>query len=297
MKRITTLITVFVSAVAFGTDVFLQMENDALIQEDNDYSHGTMLEIIDDYKIHYKLQQNMYTPSDLKATEHIPGDRPYSGLLLGGVGYEFQNDMESPWTHYAELNFGMIGPASMCKETQSMIHKLLDCRKPKGWDNNQIHNEFVVNAEWWTRYNYYLCDYVALVPKAGVAVGTIEDFAELGGDIKVGYHLRHEYGNNIMFSQSANKQGSWLDKLSCYVFAGASEKYVLYNHMLEGSMFNHKDDDINVSIEPFVWEFRCGAVIQYDRFYAGYCAVFRGDEFKHQPNAPDYGMIRLGWTF
>lgn len=77
----------------------------------------------------------MYAPSDLRRKDHIKGDRPYCGMIYGGVGYEFFKDPWSAWTHYGELDFGMIGPAAGCKQTQKFIHKILHCRDPQGWDN------------------------------------------------------------------------------------------------------------------------------------------------------------------
>ncbi len=87
----------------------------------------------------------MYAPSDLRREDHIVGDRPYAGVIYGGVGYEFFRDHNLYWTHYGELDFGMIGPAAFCGHTQKFIHKILNCRDPKGW-HNQLHNEFVVNG-------------------------------------------------------------------------------------------------------------------------------------------------------
>ena len=34
----------------------------------------------------------MYAPSDLRKKDHIKGDRPYCGMIYGGVGYEFFKD-------------------------------------------------------------------------------------------------------------------------------------------------------------------------------------------------------------
>lgn len=42
----------------------------------------------------------MYAPSDLKRKDHIEGDRPYAGLIYGGVGYDFFRDYNPNWTHY-----------------------------------------------------------------------------------------------------------------------------------------------------------------------------------------------------
>jgi len=77
----------------------------------------------------------MYAPSDLKRSNHIKGDRPYAGLIYGGVGYEFFRDYNPFWTHYGEIDFGMIGPAAFAGHTQSFIHKILNCKDPKGWHN------------------------------------------------------------------------------------------------------------------------------------------------------------------
>ena len=115
-----------------------------------------------------------------------------------------------------------------------------------GWDN-QLHNEFVVNGQWWTKYNWYLCEYIALVPRAGVLAGTVQDAAELGCDLKIGWNLKNDVGNNLMFSSSIHEKAkSFFDKLSIYGYIGADERYYLYNHFLQGTLFGHRDDGLDV---------------------------------------------------
>jgi hypothetical protein len=261
---------------------YFTMENDTFLRkDDSDYTHGTKFEVVDDNRFHYMISQTMYAPPDLREKHHIPGERPYAGMLIGGIGYEFFQDPYSPWTHYGELDFGMIGPAAMCKDTQTAIHKLLGCRKPDGWDD-QLHNEFVVNGQWWTKYNWSINDWIVLVPKGGVAAGTIQDFGEVGADLKIGYNIRPTPNNEMLFSAPAPR-GNWKwSKLSAYAYCGASERYYLYNHILEGTMFGHRDDDLKVDIERFVTEMRAGFVLKYDRFFATYYAIFRTDEYRHQ---------------
>jgi len=296
MKR-ALLASVFalIGSLSYGLDAYFTFENDALNSAgDNDYTHGTELKLVSDDGWLYRVAQTMYAPSDLKREDHIVGDRPYCGMLIGGIGRELFKDDKSPWTHYAELDFGMIGPAAGCKETQTMVHKLLNCKKPMGWDN-QLHNEFVVNGQWWTKYNWYVTKWLAIVPRAGIAAGTIQDFAEVGCDVKLGWNIKPTVNNDIIFS--APKEGSWASMLTAYVFAGVGERFYLYNHILEGSMFGHKDDGLDVDINRFVTEFKFGAVVRYDRLFATYYVVMRTDEFKHQPNSPDYGGLGFGWTF
>ena len=289
--------------LCFAAQFNLILENDTFLPDkslgrgDHDYTHGTCLEFIDDDFMHYKLSQNMYAPSDLSRVDHIEGDRPYAGLIYGGVGYEFFKSYNPYWTHYGELDFGMVGPAAFCGHTQKFIHRILNCRDPKGW-HNQLHNEFVVNGQWWEKYNYYICDYVALIPRAGILAGTIQDAIEVGCDLKIGWNLKNDVGNSIMFSASQNnKAKSFLDKLSVYGYVGVDERYYLYNHILEGSFIRNRDKGLDVDIEPFVGELQFGMGIQYCHFIAKYYMTIRQHEFEHQKHSPNYAGLSFGWSW
>lgn len=291
------------SFACFASQFTATLENDCFMPDkslgkgDHDYTHGTGFEYVDNNFIHYKASQNMYAPSDLKRYDHIVGDRPYAGIIYGGVGYEFFKDYNPDWTHYGELDFGMIGPAAFAGHTQSFIHKILNCKDPKGW-HNQLHNEFVVNGQWWEKYNYYICDYVALVPRVGVLAGTIQDAVEAGCDLKVGWNLKNDVGNSMMFSASRDsKAKKFFDKLSIYGYVGVDERYYLYNHFLEGSFIRDKDKDLDVNIEPFVGEIQCGIGLQYEHIIARYYMCFRQDEFEGQKHAPNYGGLAIGWSW
>ena len=149
MKKLLLSIAFLAVWVCHGLESYFTLENDSMAPlgpSDDDFTNGARLELIDDARWHYMLSQTMYAPHDLSAKHHIPGDRPYAGMLIGGVGYELFQNPQSPWTHYAELDFGMIGPAAMCKDTQAMVHKLLDCKKHEGWDDER-HGETVVHGQ------------------------------------------------------------------------------------------------------------------------------------------------------
>ena len=304
MKNIAFLWMMLLSCMSFGSQLNLIFENDCFLPDkslgkgDHDYTHGTGFEYIDNNFIHYKAGQNMYAPSDLRRKDHIVGDRPYAGIIYGGIGYEFFRDYVPEWTHYGELDFGMIGPAAFAGHTQKVIHKILNCRDPKGW-HNQLHNEFVVNGQWWEKYNWYLCDYVALVPRVGVLAGTIQDAVEVGCDLKIGWNLKNDVGNSMMFSSSREKRHSWLDDLQAYIYVGVDERYYLYNHFLEGSFIRSKDRDQNldVDIEPFVGEIQGGACLRYKQFIVKYYMTCRQKEFKHQQHSPNYAGLSFGWCW
>ena len=302
MKKILLIIVASFSISLFASQVNLTLENDVFMptkslgKGDHDYTHGTGFEYISDNFLHYKLGQNMYAPSDLKRKDHIEGDRPYAGIIYGGVGYEFFRDYDAFWTHYGEIDFGMIGPAAFAGHTQKFIHKILGCRDPKGW-HNQLHNEFVVNGQWWEKYNWYFCDYVALVPRVGILAGTIQDAIEVGCDLKIGWNLKNDVGNNMMFSAAPGQHHSQLDDLQAYMYVGADERYYLYNHFLEGSFIRNRDKGLDVPIEHFVGEIQCGFCLSFKSFIVKYYLTFRQDEFKHQKHAPNYGGLVFGWSW
>ena len=105
----------FTSVSALAAQFNATIENDALMKAgDNDYTHGTGFEFIDDSFMHYKLGQNMYAPSDLRRSDHIEGDRPYAGIIYGGVGYEFFKTFNPYWTHYGELDFWNDWSSGFC---------------------------------------------------------------------------------------------------------------------------------------------------------------------------------------
>lgn len=190
----------------------------------------------------------------------------------------------------------MIGPSAHAGEVQRWVHEWRHCRKPEGWDN-QLHDEFCVNFQWWTKYHWFITDWIALIPRAGVFAGSIQDGAELGCDLKIGYNIRKDAGNNVMFSATAAKSSSFWDNVSIYAFVGPDGRYYLYNHILEGSLFNDKDDDLKVDILPFVGEIQCGAGLEVYGFFVKYYAVFRTHEFRNQKSSPDYGGLVLGYSF
>lgn len=299
MKTKLILTCVILINTVYGNMISLTLENDTfkMPSSDDDYTHGTTFEYVDDSFMHYKFQQNMYAPSDLKRKDHIKGDRPYAGMLIGSAGYDFFRDFNPFWTHYGEVNFGMIGPAAFAGHTQRMVHRILGCRKPEGW-HNQLHNEFVVNVQWWEKYNWYLCDYVALVPRAGVLAGTIQDAIEAGCDLKVGWNLKNDSGNSMMFSAPSNpSKKSFFDKLGAWTYIGADERYYLYNHILEGSFIRNRDKGLDVPIEPFVGELQWGMCLQYENFTARYYMCVRQHEYKHQKHSPNYAGLSFSWSW
>ena len=95
------------------------------------------------YSVSYGIIQGMFTPSDLDTDQLVVDDRPYAGVLLWQAKLRhYDNDIATSLA----LNLGVVGPASLAQETQSMIHAVIDARDPQGWDN-QLENEPVFRSK------------------------------------------------------------------------------------------------------------------------------------------------------
>jgi len=97
----------------------------------------------------------------------------------------------------------------------------------------------------------------------------------------------------------AYKKSTFWERLTVYAFFGGDCRYYLYNHFLEGSLFNSKDKDVTVDIEPFVGEMCFGAYLEIYGVFVKWYGVIRTHEYKTQTEAPDYGGLNIGyrWNF
>ena len=70
-------------------------------------------------RLAYSIGQDMYTPSNIFATNLITNDRPYAGWLYASSGLVSSTETE---LERLELTLGMVGPSSKAYETQKSIH-------------------------------------------------------------------------------------------------------------------------------------------------------------------------------
>lgn len=93
----------------------------------------------------YRFGQQIYTPEDSEAEALIEDDRPYAGLLFGGVSL-LNNTQHGGWRMAESLHIdvGIVGPASRAGKLQRDFHEWITADDPNGWDN-QLENELIAN--------------------------------------------------------------------------------------------------------------------------------------------------------
>jgi len=136
-------------------------DNDFFSSTDRQYSQGIYIELITPVikkspvskvliplknGVHYygiRIEQDIFTPSNIGYDSIIAGERPYSGVLLLEHNLISINTMNKQRLN-TSLDLGIIGPAAKAEEEQRAVHKMINNGLPLGW-KYQIANDFVVN--------------------------------------------------------------------------------------------------------------------------------------------------------
>ncbi len=251
----------------------------------------------------FALGQNIYTPSDTDSYELIESDRPYAGWLYLGLGVVWKDEVVR---NSLVLNLGVVGPWSYAQETQRLIHDLRGFDHPNGWDN-QLGNEigFVVSYErlWrWPKHERRSGLDWELLPHAGVSLGNVSTYVNLGGELRAGLNLPDDFGTASIGPAATTStpvdgviaaDRSRFD-IGAYLFARVDGRAVGRNIFLDGNTFSNSH---SVDTNPLVADVSAGAAINYKNTKLAYALVYRTKEFKGQDDAQVFGTVSLNWTF
>jgi lipid A 3-O-deacylase len=90
------------------------------------------------------LMQLMYTPDDISSTAYQPDDYPYSGALIAIHSLYSYNPVKK-YDFQTELVAGILGPAALDQQTQTLVHHLIHYIRPMGW-SHQFQNAPLLNV-------------------------------------------------------------------------------------------------------------------------------------------------------
>ncbi len=249
------------------------------------------------------LGQNIYTPVNTVASALIVNDRPYAGWLYLGVGVVWKDEF---FRNSLVLDIGVIGSWSYAQQTQGLIHDLRGFDKPNGWDN-QLNDEvgFTLAYERVWRFPRVIersgCGWEVL-PHAGVALGTVRTFANVGGELRAGFNLPDDYGtpsigpgattSTPVDGQIAAYRAKF--DLGAYLFTRVDGRAVARNIFLDGSTYS---DSHSVDKYPFVADLSAGLAVNIKNTKIAYALVYRTKEFKGQDEGQVFGTVSVNWIF
>lgn len=315
------------SSAGAGSSLRLEYDNDALVNSDNKFTNGASVQwhsnVGDewqdvrrpewmkfgrhlpglsapglDYRIGLAVGQNIQSPSDLSATEPIPGDVPYAGALgfeLNWIGFN-----DDSFRGYA-LIAGVVGPASGGEAVQKWVHDWIGAEEPRGWDN-QLPNEPVVNfnamfKEKLLRFRPGSRWSGDLTLTGGFGVGTALTFGEVAAEVRAGRNLPYGFafvpdpiGRSIAYDATVPSSG----EDSLYVSLMMRRVYTQHFIFTDGSLFQ---DTPSVATDPWRWQLvtglhwtrgRFGLHVSFWDSSASLRTPFRG-------SGNDFGTIAFEW--
>ncbi|GJL78863.1 MAG: membrane protein [Nitrospinaceae bacterium] len=251
-------------------------------------------------RISFILGQNIFTPDDIARSDLIENDRPYAGWLYLGAGFVTEGGENVKFMENLEINLGVVGPAALGEEIQTEWHRLIDVKRPKGWDN-QLKNEpglilfyerklpLRPRSKNWNK----LIDFT---PSAGFALGNVATYFAAGLTLRIGYNIPNDYGPpRIRPGLSGSGFFTPKSRFTWYVFAGVEGRAVGRNIFLDGNSYQ---DSHSVDKKTLVGDLQVGFVVTlFHNFRAGFTNVFRTKEFDGQPEEDEFGSINVSYRW
>lgn len=255
------------------------------------------------YKLGFSLGQNLYTPVDTQTAVYQPDDRPYAAWLYAGIAFhvlypEALSGRASRLDVY-EINFGVVGPAALGEDTQRGFHDLIDADEVFGWDN-QIHNEPGVNLIYERKYRYSTPDArtgwgADFIPHVGLSVGNVFTYANLGAEIRVGWHLPADFGSNLIRpSGDSNSDGVQRARFGLFFFTAVDGRAVARDITLDGNTFR---DSPSIDKKPFVGDLYAGVGLAFTHWQIRYAQAYRTKEFARQNDQQSFGSISVSYLY
>ncbi|HTI71275.1 MAG TPA: lipid A deacylase LpxR family protein, partial [Candidatus Limnocylindria bacterium] len=235
------------------------------------------------------LSQDIYTPADIQALIPPPDDRPYAGYLYTTL-YLQKRGRTGRGTEELDqwsLDLGIVGPPALGELAQNTVHRLRGFDTAKGW-GSQLHTEPAVNLHYLRTLRYTTSIGQGLqadfLPQYGVTGGTTYDFAEVGGQVRLGWNLADDFGrrcNQETLPGAGGRSDTDGHGFSIYGLLGLDGRAVAHNTLLEGNLFQ---ESRSVKIRHFVGEVKAGVGLGWGRWELAYIQSLRSKEYVRQPS-------------
>ncbi len=246
----------------------------------------------------YRFGQQMYTPEDIETEALVEDDRPYAGLLFGGVSL-FNHSQHEGWrlAESLHLDAGIVGPASGAGALQKNYHEWIGADDPKGW-HNQLANEPIIGIAYeraWVMQEHLAELDIEYGPTAGFALGNLYTYASSGLGLRLGKGLDRSFGiPSVAPAQSGRSSFRRDHGFTWYLFTALEGRYMAHNLLLDGNTF---EDSHSVERREWVADFQAGLALTWDRWQLTYTYLLRSEEFEEQDDLDHFGSLMLSFWF
>jgi hypothetical protein len=241
------------------------------------------------------LGQSIYTARRVSSRSPPRDDRPFAGWLYlsFGLAAVAPRDLLA-----AELSLGVIGPASLADQTQSLVHTLIGVGDVDGW-NRQIGLRpaglLSLERRWALRTELAPGLEVDLVPALGANLGNVQTAAAAGLLARIGHDLSIDFGPARLRPALSGigvfrPPESW----SLYAFVGAEGRAIAWDATLDGN----DEGYWRIDREPFVLELSAGAGVAYRALRLSFTSIVQSATFDEQSDKPfAFGSMQLSIAF
>jgi len=251
----------------------------------------------------FSLGQNIYTPRDLSVEALIEDDRPYAGWTYFAAALHSKN---FNLLNTLEASIGILGPSSLAEQSQKLFHKWLDDEEPKGWEN-QLEDELGLMVTWQRFWRILRSSFGSrfgceIIPHAGISLGNVLTYANMGGEARIGYNLPVDFGSSLIrpgdgTSPPVGMRDPRISPKSHFgltLFMGVDGRAIARNSFLDGNTWR---DSHSVDKKNFVADISFGMSVVYRTVKVTYTHVYRTEEFIGQDDGQVFGSLMVAVTF
>ena len=245
-----------------------------------------------------EIGQQFFTPVSKTQVPPDTRDRPYAGWLYANLSWIAQTQRTRDTL---QLSLGVVGPWSLAQDAQDFMHDhVAHVDKFLGWDY-QLPNEpailiayertwRIADGQFGENFSY------DLLPWAGIVVGNVYDYVNMGCMVRAGWHLPDDFGPQLMRPAGVTAPAYSLQEspVSIYGFFGAEARAIARNIFLDGSTFKRSR---SIDKHYVVAELQAGVALRYKQVSLICSQAFRTEEYVGQPCPQWFGSARLNIEF
>lgn len=266
-----------------------------------------------------RIGQSMYTPEDETRSDLIADDRPYAGLLY--LGLAWNRRIHAPGARFEvldtrELTLGVIGPGSLARQSQNLIHDLRGIDRFRGW-SHQLRNEPALQLALERKFKPHAEG--AIQPGWGsdaiaayaLRLGNIETAASAAVELRAGWNLPNDFGSYPIRPGAENRppsaaaalrstrpQASTAPRPGLHAFLNLEAKAVAWDFSLDGNLWRTSH---RVDRRPWVAQAAVGIsgqwLVRGHGVRLALMRVWRTREFDQQHGRHAFGSIALSMEF
>jgi hypothetical protein len=234
------------------------------------------------------ITQLMYTPDDINNAAYQPNDYPWSGGLFA-THTRYSYNAARHYDFQTELVLGVMGPAALDRQTQDLVHHIINYLQPTGW-GNQYRNALLLNVNLTAEKQLAaIGSVVTIIGGAQVYGGTMQNGAAIYPLIRIG--KMDPYFKGFLSQYSSPGTDGQHKRWQFYCFIKPELQYFATYALLQGGIFTknpnlqppndgshnappNQDSTNNGSVEPqpyhplqhFLTTLDYGAVLTDGRF-------------------------------